>query len=1033
MSSGTTIPSVTTLCKTHPDLLSINRAEQIEDLSSITDADLSTAQAFYSRNHVTQGMREFLGGAIKRLNGKSEQAVFELRQAMGGGKTHNMIALGLLAQFPELGKLLPEEITAGMEMNQARIATVSGRKVKKYIWGDIAIQLNREDDFRQHWIDGPEDMNEDDWVEMIGDQPTLIMLDELPPYLAKTHTKPVAEGTLFDLMKFSLGTLFTAAMKCPRCVVVVASLDATYNEVRKELGVLLADIKSEINRGAKSITPVDLGTGEIYDILRKRLFTEIPASNSPEVERIVRAYRETYREGIKAKALDQSAEHMADEIPESYPFHPGYKDILALFKENERFRQTRGLIQFTANLMRGIWDHKDRDIHLIGAQHLDFSIQDTRDQVREIERALESALASDIFDADGSSHAQVIDRNAETHAASETAALLFVSSLSDNTDEIRGLPYNALIEYLVAPGRSPVQFIKAFKALKARCWYLHNPDGDRWCFSDIANVRKQIEDKISNIPQDDVDREMRRRLEDIFQPVNRHAYSELKVLPSIDDVNLTPSKRTCLVLSPDAKFPPERAAAVFENAVYKNAFCVVTSDGSKMAEAENHIRRIIAIEAVRETIPDISRHRQKIKNELDIAKNNFNTSVISLFNTIWFPTIRKLMSVRINIGHDQEKGVIQGEMAVEKALSGSDAMKLDTLDPENPDRLISRCEEMLFPDRQSRTRWSDILERAASNTRWVWLQPKGMEVLKAAALASGRWVEKDGYVDHSPPPPQPAIRVNKIGGDETIGESKLEFAISDAGENPEVLISATRDDLESGEITRDETWITTEVELWFQVRNPDTGEISEPYQWTGSIKITHEPRDITGQWHVTLDSVPEAELRWNTSGINRKEGTIYDGSPIEIDGTEKITIYVYALKGNVSAQRDFTLDAIGAERTIDKNQPARVRQHFQFTSREEISRVIRVLKDNKDIRVYKPKITAGEGDCSILARSDDDMAYAGENIEAIIEGLRNGIGQPDAAIKLQFRQIDFPNGFIMGDFTRGTDIEISIDNVEQGF
>ena len=133
MSSGITIPSVTTLCKTHPDLLSINRAEQIEDLSSITDADLSTAQAFYSRNHVTQGMREFLGGAIKRLNGKSEQAVFELRQAMGGGKTHNMIALGLLAQFPELGKLLPAELTAGMEMDQARFATVSGRKVKKYI------------------------------------------------------------------------------------------------------------------------------------------------------------------------------------------------------------------------------------------------------------------------------------------------------------------------------------------------------------------------------------------------------------------------------------------------------------------------------------------------------------------------------------------------------------------------------------------------------------------------------------------------------------------------------------------------------------------------------------------------------------------------------------------------------------------------------------------------------------------------------------------------------------------------------------
>ena len=37
MSSGITIPSVTTLCKTHPNLLSTNRVEQIKALSSIIE------------------------------------------------------------------------------------------------------------------------------------------------------------------------------------------------------------------------------------------------------------------------------------------------------------------------------------------------------------------------------------------------------------------------------------------------------------------------------------------------------------------------------------------------------------------------------------------------------------------------------------------------------------------------------------------------------------------------------------------------------------------------------------------------------------------------------------------------------------------------------------------------------------------------------------------------------------------------------------------------------------------------------------
>ena len=146
MNSGYNIPLVTSLCDISPDALSMNRSEQVEHLSSITEADLSVARAFYSRNHVTQGMSEFLRGALMRLQGQNQQAVFELRQAMGGGKTHNMIALGLLARFPELKELLPATITAGMGEESARIATVSGRDVQKFIWGDIAEQFGCAED-----------------------------------------------------------------------------------------------------------------------------------------------------------------------------------------------------------------------------------------------------------------------------------------------------------------------------------------------------------------------------------------------------------------------------------------------------------------------------------------------------------------------------------------------------------------------------------------------------------------------------------------------------------------------------------------------------------------------------------------------------------------------------------------------------------------------------------------------------------------------------------------------------------------------
>jgi hypothetical protein len=39
--------------------------------------------------------------AFKRFSGKSDIGVIKLTQAMGGGKTHNMLALALLAQNPD--------------------------------------------------------------------------------------------------------------------------------------------------------------------------------------------------------------------------------------------------------------------------------------------------------------------------------------------------------------------------------------------------------------------------------------------------------------------------------------------------------------------------------------------------------------------------------------------------------------------------------------------------------------------------------------------------------------------------------------------------------------------------------------------------------------------------------------------------------------------------------------------------------------------------------------------------------------------
>ena len=50
-----------------------------------------------------------------------------------------------------------------------------------------------------------------------------------------------------------------------------------------------------------------------------------------------------------------SAEKFAQNVKESYPFHPAIRDLYARFKENQGFQQTRGLIRLMRIVASRIW------------------------------------------------------------------------------------------------------------------------------------------------------------------------------------------------------------------------------------------------------------------------------------------------------------------------------------------------------------------------------------------------------------------------------------------------------------------------------------------------------------------------------------------------------------------------------------------------------------------------------------------------------------------------------------------------------
>jgi predicted AAA+ superfamily ATPase len=274
---------------------------------------------------------------------------------MGGGKTHMMIALGLLARHPHLrSEVLPRDLGERIDFGQARIAAFNGRNnPDNYLWGEIATQLGAEEAIRSHWVNGPKSVDQAKWKQIIGDQPTLILLDEIPPYLDNASTQVFGNGTLASMVVYTLGALMSAALELPNCCIVIANLSGSYAAQTHALRQAISNLQQETRRQAMTITPVQLAGTEIYAILKKRLIDELPD------DRVIADVAEEYAQQIK-KAEDggyivaASLEQIAQQVRETYPFHPSFKHLVALFKENEGFRQTRGLMQFTARLLKSV-------------------------------------------------------------------------------------------------------------------------------------------------------------------------------------------------------------------------------------------------------------------------------------------------------------------------------------------------------------------------------------------------------------------------------------------------------------------------------------------------------------------------------------------------------------------------------------------------------------------------------------------------------------------------------------------------------
>ena len=425
-------------CIPRKSVFDISRRDTVLDLSDLISKSIDP-HIFFEENYITDGMRRLLLGSFTRFEKKSDQGIFLLTQSMGGGKTHNMISLGLLAIYPEFRKKVMGDDYKS-KVDKVRVVGFTGRDTDEPfgIWGSIAKQLGKKEIFKDYYTPlsapGPSA-----WINLLKGEPLLILLDELPPYFEHAKAKTIGDSNLSTVTTTALSNLLIAVNKSDleNVCVVISDLKATYEEGSQQVLRALSNFENEVQRSAIRLEPVGINTDEVYHILRTRIFEGLP--DGKVVLEVAKAYAQAVKDAKQMDLTNASPEQFVNQIAESYPFHFSLRDLYARFRENARFQQTRGLIRLMRILVSRMYKSGMAESrYLIHPYDLDLNHRETITKVTNINSSLENAIAHDIA-SEGGAIAELMDVKLKGTDAQDVGKLLLVASLANVPNAVLGL------------------------------------------------------------------------------------------------------------------------------------------------------------------------------------------------------------------------------------------------------------------------------------------------------------------------------------------------------------------------------------------------------------------------------------------------------------------------------------------------------------------------------------------------------------------------------------------------------------------
>lgn len=667
-----------------PDMFAARLKDVMDDSSDdpvYLDPDL-----FFDNTFPTAGLKTLLREVLGRLTGQAptNSPIIRLETSFGGGKTHNLIALyhavrGEGAQthlktFAGSDTLLPRSGDAdvvgvvGSDLDPAIGIYHPDDELTTYtLWGELAYQLGGRDGYALA-LESEKNKSAPGtglFERIIGDRPTLIMIDEIARHLRAAVATPTATGKsnlaeqtvafLMSLMEF---------VASQKQVVLVLTLTSEADAFRKETETLrqaLAESLSVSARQERVLTPA--GENEISAIVVHRLFKHVNLNGAQStIARYGGYYREVEAQGPHVHERALRGDYL-NEFTVSYPFHPELIRVLNLRVATiPNFQRTRGALRLLATVVRQLWQTGPPQTWLIHPHHIDLANQSI---IEDLTSRLDRPKFRQVCEADIVSpqigipaHAAEADRplvaSGKPPYARYVGTTIFLHSLTQGIPS--GVELPELLLSVLAPtdkaGDDPAVVNRALERLYDKAWFLEY-DGYKYRFKTEPSLNKIVDDEMGAVGVSRAKQEIDERVRKIW----RAGFLKPVRFPSVPaDVDDDAGKPKLAIMHYDAvkidavtTSPPDLARKIYGYAGvmesfrnYQNNVLFLVADADQVEQMSKVARRYLAIsritdrpERMREFNED---HQKKLRKMGEAAELDVRIAITKAYRYLFYPT-----------------------------------------------------------------------------------------------------------------------------------------------------------------------------------------------------------------------------------------------------------------------------------------------------------------------------------------------------------------------------------------------------------